>query len=287
MQLYIQMSTGRRPNFRNPTSAIYNAFVPLHFQNKPSLVAYVTCGDPDLATTREVILAAIAAGADVIELGVPFSEPVADGPVIQRATERALKNGTTLAQVLQLAAEIRVHAQSTGLIIFSYLNPILRMGLEKFCKIARLAGVDGALITDLPVEESTEYLRQMRQNNLATVFLAAPTSPDERLKQIAKSSTGFVYAVSRTGVTGTRVQPPEEAEKLVRRLRKFTKLPIAVGFGISTPDQYAAVGKFADAAVIGSKIVETIEQNPGKEAESVAQFIRQLSAVSSQPSAKP
>jgi tryptophan synthase alpha chain len=250
--------------------------VPFRFDRKPALVAYVTCGDPDLATTREVILEAIAAGADVIELGVPFSEPVADGPVIQRATERALKQGTTLAQVLQLAAEIRIHAQSTGLIIFSYLNPILRMGLEKFCKIARLAGIDGALITDLPVEEATEYLRLMRQNNLATVFLAAPTSPDERLKQIAKSSTGFVYAVSRTGVTGTRVQPPAEAEKLVRRLRKFTKLPIAVGFGISTAEQFADVGKFADAGVIGSKIVETIERNPGKEAESVAQFIKSL-----------
>jgi tryptophan synthase alpha chain len=261
--------------------------MPLTFTNRPSLVAYVTCGDPDLATTREVILAAIAAGADVIELGVPFSEPVADGPVIQRATERALKNGTTLAQVLQLAAEIRVHAQSTGLVVFSYLNPILRMGLEKFCRVARHAGIDGALVTDLPVEESGEYLRLMRQNDLAAVFLAAPTSPDDRLRQIAKSSSGFVYAVSRTGVTGARLQPPEEAEKLVRRLRKFTKLPIAVGFGISTPEQFAAVGKFADAAVIGSKIVETIEQNPGKEAASVAQFIRQLSAVSSPPSGKP
>jgi tryptophan synthase alpha chain len=261
--------------------------VPFHFERKPALIVYVTCGDPDLATTREVILSAIVAGAHVIELGVPFSEPVADGPVIQRATERALKNGTTLAQVLQLAAEIRVQSQSTGLIIFSYLNPVLRMGMEKFCKIARLAGVDGALITDLPVEESGEYLRLMRQNNLATVFLAAPTSPDERLKQIAQNSTGFVYAVSRTGVTGARQQPPEEAEKLVRRLRKFTKLPIAVGFGISSPEQFAAVGKFADAAVIGSTIVETIERNPGKEAASVAQFIGQLSAVSSQPSAKP
>jgi len=261
--------------------------MPLAFIHKPSLVAYVTCGDPDLATTREVILAAIAAGADIIELGVPFSEPVADGPVIQRASERALKQGTTLAQVLQLAAEIRVHAQSTGLIIFSYLNPILRMGLEKFCKIARLAGVDGALDTDLPVEEAGEYLGRMRQHHLATVFLAAPTSPDARLRQIARHSSGFVYAVSRTGVTGTRSQPPEEAEKLVRRLRNFTDLPLAVGFGISTPAQFAAVGKFADAGVIGSKIVETIERNPGKEAESVAQFIKQLSAVSSQPSGKP
>ena len=260
--------------------------MPLAFIHKPSLVAYVTCGDPDLSTTREVILAAITAGADIIELGVPFSEPVADGPVIQRATERALKQGTTLAQVLQLAAEIRIHAQSTGLIIFSYLNPILRMGLEKFCKIARLAGIDGALVVDLPVEESGEYLGRMRQHHLATVFLAAPTSPDARLRQIARHSSGFVYAVSRTGVTGTRSQPPEEAEKLVRRLRNFTDLPIAVGFGISTPAQFAAVGKFADAGVIGSKIVETIERNPGKEAESVAQFIKQLSAVSSQPSGK-
>jgi tryptophan synthase alpha chain len=253
--------------------------MPLAFTHKPSLIAFVTCGDPDLTTTREVILAAIAAGADIIELGVPFSEPVADGPVIQRAIERALKNGATLARVLQLAAEIRVHAHSTGLIIFSYLNPILRMGLEKFCKIARHAGIDGVLITDLPVEESAEYLRLMRQNDLATVFLAAPTSPDERLKEIARSSRGFVYAVSRTGVTGARLQPPEEAERLVRRLRRFTKLPIAVGFGISTAEQFAAVGKFADAAVIGSKIVETIERNPGKEAASVAQFIKQLSAV--------
>jgi tryptophan synthase alpha chain len=261
--------------------------MPLAFLNRPSLVVYVTCGDPDLPTTRAVILAAIAAGADIIELGVPFSEPVADGPVIQRASERALKNGTTLAQVLQLAAEIRVHAQSTGLIIFSYLNPILRMGLEKFCRVARQAGIDGALITDLPVEESGEYLRLMRQHDLATVFLAAPTSPDQRLRQIATSSTGFVYAVSRTGVTGTGRQPPDEAEKLVRRLRKFTKLPIAVGFGISTPEQFAAVGAFADAGVVGSKIVETIEQNPGKEAESVAQFIKHLSAVSSQPAGKP
>ena len=149
-------------------------------------MVYVTCGDPDLATTREIVLAAIEAGADVIELGVPFSDPVADGPVIQRASERALKHGTSLAQVLTLAAEVRVQAQSTGLIIFSYLNPILRMGMEKFCKVARAAGVDGVLVTDLPVEEAGEYLRAMREYDLAPVFLAAPTSPDERLKRIAR-----------------------------------------------------------------------------------------------------
>jgi tryptophan synthase alpha chain len=259
--------------------------MPLSFPNRPSLVAYVTCGDPDLATTRAVVIAAIDAGADVIELGVPFSDPVADGPVIQRASQRALQHGVSLPDVLKLAAEIRQYTQSTGLIIFSYLNPILRMGLEKFCKIARHAGVDGGLLTDLPVEEADDYLREMRRNDLATVFLAAPTSTDERLKHIAEAASGFVYAVSRTGVTGARQQLPDDARKLVRRLRKYTKLPIAVGFGISTAEQFAAVGEFADAAVVGSAIVETIEHNPGKEAESVAEFIKQLSAVSPQLSA--
>jgi tryptophan synthase alpha chain len=259
---------------QSPDSSILA--MPLHFQTRPALVAYVTCGDPDLATTREVILRAIEAGAEVIELGVPFSDPVADGPVIQRASQRALQRGTTLADVLKLAAEVRQHAQSTGLIVFSYLNPILRMGLEKFCKITRHAGVDGVLITDLPVEEANGYLHEMRRNELAPVFLAAPTSTDERLERIAKASGGFVYAVSRTGVTGTRQQLPEDARKLVRRIRKYTKLPVAVGFGISTPEQFAAVGEFADAAVVGSAIVETIERNPGKEAACVGEFVRSL-----------
>ncbi len=159
----------------------------------------------------EIVLAAIDAGASVIELGVPFSDPLADGPVIQRASERALKHGTSLEQVLKLAAEIREHSQSVGLVIFSYLNPILRMGIEKFCKVARHAGIDGTLITDLPVEEAGDYLREARKNDLATIFLAAPTSTDQRLKQIAEVSTGFVYAVSRTGVTGARKQMPEDA----------------------------------------------------------------------------
>ena len=249
-------------------------------------MAYVTCGDPDLATTRDIVLSAIEAGAAVIELGVPFSDPVADGPVIQRASQRALHNGVALADVLKLAAEVRQHSQSAGLIVFSYLNPVLRMGLQNFCKIARHAGIDGALITDLPVEESGDYVREMRRNQLATVFLAAPTSTDERLKRIAEASSGFVYAVSRTGVTGTRQQLPEEARKLVSRLRNFTQLPVAVGFGISTAEQFAAVGEFADAAVIGSAIVEIIERNPGKEAASVAEFIKQVSAISPQLSAQ-
>ena len=255
--------------------------MPFHFVHKPSLVAYVTSGDPDLATTREIVLEAIRAGTAVIELGVPFSDPVADGPVIQRASERALKHGTSLDQVLKLAAEIREQSQSVGLIIFTYLNPVLRMGLDKFCKIARLAGVDGVLVTDLPVEEAGPYLAEMRKNELAPIFLAAPTSTDERLKRIAQASSGFVYAVSRTGVTGARKQMSEDAQTLVKRLRKYTKLPIAVGFGISTPEQFGAVGRYAEGAVVGSAIVDLVERNPGKEAQSVAEFVKQLLAVSS------
>src|ERR1700675_2156841 len=260
--------------------------MPFHFENKPSLIAYVTCGDPGLATTREVILAAINAGASVIELGVPFSTPLADGPIHQAASGAALKQGVSLQHVLTLASEIREHSQSVGLVVFSYLNPILRMGLPKFCQVARLAGIDGTLITDLPVEESAEYLREASKNELATIFLAAPTSTDQRLKLIARVSPGLFYAISRTGVTGARQQMTGDAKTLVKRIRRFTKLPIAVGFGISTPAQFADVGKFAEGAVVGSAIVHAIEQNPGREAATVAEFVRQLSAVSRQPSAK-
>ena len=244
----------------------------VNFTGNPALVAYVTCGDPDLRTTHEIALAAIDAGAEVIELGVPFSDPVADGPVIQRASERALKNGVSLEDVLGLAAEIRRRSDA-GLIVFTYFNPVLRMGVEKFAARAAEVGVDGALITDLPVEEAGEYLGHMRKKDLATIFLAAPTSTDERLKRIARASSGFVYAVSRTGVTGARKEISEDAQNLVRRLRKFTKLPIAVGFGISQAEQFAAVGEYADAAVIGSAIVQVIERSPGTEAKAVAEFI--------------
>jgi len=247
--------------------------MPINFSHHPSLVAYLTCGDPDLRTTREVALAAIDAGAEVIELGVPFSDPVADGPVIQRASERALKNGVSLEQVLKLAQDIRRESE-VGLIVFSYLNPVVRMGLQKFVDEAANAGVDSALITDLPVEEADEYLRLMRKRNLATIFLAAPTSTDQRLKRIAETSTGFIYAISRTGITGARKDLTDDAQQLVKRLRKFTDLPIAVGFGISSAEHFKAVGKFADAAVVGSAIVQTIEQNPGKEAQAVAEWIK-------------
>jgi tryptophan synthase alpha chain len=248
------------------------------FKKRPGLVAYITCGDPSLDISREVALAAIRAGADVIELGVPFSDPVADGPVIQRASERALQHGTNLNGVLEVAKQLRQQSNA-GLVIFSYLNPILQFGLEKFCTAAAVAGVDGALVTDLPVEEAGEYLRAMKAHKLAPVFLAAPTSPEKRLRKVAKHSRGFVYAISRTGITGTRQELAGDARSLVERLRLHTKLPIAVGFGVSTPEQFAEVGSFADAAVVGSAIVQRIEQNPGREAAAVSEFLSSLTGT--------
>jgi len=248
----------------------------LTFHHRPSLVAYVTCGDPDLATSREVILAAIRAGADIIELGVPFSDPVADGPVIQRASERALKNNTSLADVLDLARDVRRQAPNAGLLVFSYLNPIVRLGLENFAAKAKSVGIDGVLATDLPVEEATEYLSIMRKHDLDTVFLAAPTSPDERLKLICDASRGFVYAVSRTGVTGTRDALAADASGLVRRIKQFTKLPVGVGFGISNAQQFAEVVSFADAAVVGSGIVRVIENSGPNAPQAVYDFITAL-----------
>ena len=249
--------------------------MPIHFGHKPGLVAYITCGDPSLEVSRDIALAAISAGAEVIELGVPFSDPVADGPVIQRASERALMHHTDLTGVINIAQQIR-RLSPAGLIVFSYLNPILQFGLEKFCAAAKEAGADGVLVTDLPVEEAADYLRAMREHKLAPVFLAAPTSTDERLQMVAKYSRGFVYAISRTGITGTRKEVAHDARTLVERLRRFTKLPIAVGFGVSTAEQFAEVGEFADAAVIGSAIVQRIEQSRGREAEAVGEFLRSL-----------
>ena len=253
--------------------------MPIKFTHKPGLVVYITCGDPSLEVSRDVALAAIGAGADVIELGVPFSDPIADGPVIQRASERALAHHTDLAGVLEVARQIRQQSPA-GVIIFSYLNPILRFGLGRFCVAAKDAAADGALITDLPVEEAGDYLKTMNAHRLSPVFLAAPTSTEERLRAVAKHSRGFVYAISRTGITGTREEVAGDARALVDRLRVFTKLPIAVGFGVSTPEQFAEVGEFADAAVIGSAIVQRVEQNVGHEAEAVGEFLKSLRAGS-------
>jgi tryptophan synthase alpha chain len=251
--------------------------MPIHFNHKPGLVIYLTAGDPSLDATREIALAAIDAGADVIELGVPFSDPMADGPVIQRASERSLAHGTNLKDVLALAGEIRAARPAAGLILFSYLNPILHYGLHKFADDAASAGADGALVTDLIVEEADEYLAEMKRVGLAPVFLAAPTSPDERLEAIATHSKGFVYAISRAGVTGKQKSLASDAAPLVIRLRRWTRLPIAVGFGISNAEHVAQVGRFADAAVIGSAIVELIERSTPEAAPgAVARFIKGL-----------
>ena len=249
----------------------------ISFERKPGLVIYFTAGDPDLATTRDMAIAAIDNGADVIELGVPFSDPLADGPVIQRASERAVARGTRLSDVLGICKEIRASRPGAGIIIFSYLNPVVRFGMEAFAKAAKEAGADGVLLTDMIVEEASEYLRVMQENDLAPVFLAAPTSPDVRLKAIAENSRGFVYAISRVGITGTQTELASDAEGLVMRLKKFTKLPIVLGFGVSTAEHVKAVAKFADAAVIGSAIVAMVEKTPAEEAaKAVGKFVSSL-----------
>jgi tryptophan synthase alpha chain len=253
--------------------------VAIEFLQKPGIVAYLTAGDPDLATTREIALAAIDNGADVIELGVPFSDPLADGPVIQRASERAVVRGTRLTDVLGLAQQLRAARPSAGLVLFSYLNPVVRMGMKTFCARAAEAGADGVLLTDMIVEEAGEYLEAMGENKLAPVFLAAPTSPDARLKAIASASRGFVYAISRVGITGTQQKIAGDASELVLRLRQFTTLPVAVGFGISNAEHVKAVGEFADAAVIGSALVALIEKSSAADAPAVVgQFIAGLRA---------
>jgi tryptophan synthase alpha chain len=247
------------------------------FSQKPGLVVYLTAGDPSLEATRAIALAAIDAGAAVIELGVPFSDPLADGPVIQRAMERSVARGTSLADVLQLAREIRAERPAAGLVIFSYLNPILRYGLKRFADDAAAAGVDGVLATDMIVEEAGEYLAELARLGLAPIFLAAPTSPDERLEAIATHSKGFVYAISRTGITGTQQALTADAAALVARIRRWTTLPVAVGFGISNAKHVAQVAEFADAAVIGSAIVELIERSTAETAPgAVARFIKGL-----------
>jgi tryptophan synthase alpha chain len=223
------------------------------------LVAYLTAGDPSLDASEKIVLAAAGAGADVIELGVPFSDPVADGPTIQRASERALRSRTTLAGVIDLVRRLRAQTQ-VPLVLFSYFNPLLQMGIEKFAHAAASAGADGVLVTDLTPEESGEYRAVLRSCGLDTIFLAAPTSTDSRLAQIAGVSSGFLYLISRTGVTGARESLPEELPGLIRRIRKCTSLPIAVGFGISLPNHVTVLGGMADAAVVGSAIVAEIEQ---------------------------
>ncbi len=241
------------------SSRISQRFADLRARAEVGIVAYITAGDPTLDATLEFVLALDEAGADVIELGVPFSDPLADGPTIQRASERALQAGTSLARVLDLVGRIRRTSQ-VPLVLFSYFNPIVQLGLETFASAAAAAGADGVLVTDLTPEESEDYRRILRAHRLDTVFLAAPTSTVERLQKIAACSSGFLYLISRTGVTGAKDLLPDDLPALLRRTRSFTSLPIAVGFGISLPGHVSVLGGLADAAVIGSALVSEIER---------------------------
>jgi tryptophan synthase alpha chain len=258
-------------------SRISERFRELAATGELGLVAYITAGDPSLVGSEKIVLAAADAGADVIELGVPFSDPVADGPTIQRASERSLKAGTTLAGVIELVRRLRAWTQ-VPLVLFSYFNPILQMGLERFAEEASAAGADGVLVTDLTPEEASDYRRVLQLRGLDTIFLAAPTSTDARLKLIGEASTGFLYVISRTGVTGEKDALPEDLPAIVRRARQFTRLPIAVGFGISQASHVTLLGGIADAAVVGSSLVAEIEKAGSAEeaARAVGERVRFL-----------
>lgn len=258
-------------------TSITARFDDLRRQGRKGLVAYLTAGDPDPARTASLVLALERGGADFIELGVPFSDPIADGPVIQRASERALKAGMTVAKTLEAAAEIRTRSD-IPLVLFTYLNPVLRFGFDKLARAAKQVGIDGVLLTDLSVEEADSHVSQLRAEKLDTVFLAAPTSSDRRLDLVAKYTSGFVYLVSRAGVTGERDTLSNSAAPLVERMRKLTGLPLALGFGISTPQQAKEAAQLADAVVVGSAFVRLIEQygNDGSLEERLEAFTRSL-----------
>jgi tryptophan synthase alpha chain len=229
---------------------------------RKGLIAYLTAGDPSLERTPALVEALVHGGADLIELGVPFSDPIADGPVIQRAGERALRAGTTLRGVLEAASEIR-RSSEVPLLLFTYLNPVVRYGLDRLAQDAAARGIDGCLLTDASVEEGQDYVEAMHRHGLDTVFLAAPTSTRRRLELVARYSTGFVYLVSRTGVTGERESLSDAVAPLIRAVRAVTDLPLAVGFGISRPDHVAELGRQAEAVVVGSAFVRLIERNSG------------------------
>jgi tryptophan synthase alpha chain len=240
-------------------SRIREKFGELKFSGRGGFIPFITAGDPDLATTESLLIELAKAGADIIELGVPFSDPVADGEVIQRASERALRKGVTVHDALTCARNIRQHID-VPLVLFSYFNPLLQFGQEQLAVAASQAGIDGVLVTDLIPEEADSWTQNLLQHRLDPIFLAAPTTSDKRLAQIAQQAQGFIYAISRAGVTGERDEMTRDAEALVKRVRSFTDLPVAVGFGISSPVQVRTVWRFADAAVVGSAIVKQIEK---------------------------
>lgn len=261
------------------TTRIGNLFAQSKSERRKAFIAYLTAGDPTPVHTASLALALERGGADLIELGLPFSDPIADGPVIQRASERALRAGMTLSRLLETVCEIRRHSQ-IPLLLFSYLNPLLKYGFDRLARDASHAGIDGVLLTDLSVEEAADPVRRLREHSLDTVFLAAPTSTERRLRLVAEHSSGFVYLVSRTGVTGEQKSLSDAAAPLTRRMRELTNLPLAVGFGISTPDQVAEVARIADGVVVGSAIVHCIEAHASSPrlSQELEAFTRHLTA---------
>jgi tryptophan synthase alpha chain len=240
-------------------SRIADKFLQLRAENQKGFIPFISAGDPDLEKTRDLVLLLARLGSAVIELGVPFSDPMADGVVIQRASERALKNNFGIAEIFAVVREVRKETE-VPIILFSYFNPLLQYGLEKLCQEAREAGVDGFLVTDLVPEEAEGFSDLLKANDLDMIFLVAPTSGDERLRMVADRASGFIYAVSRTGVTGAQEKTSQSAEILVERMKRFSDLPVAVGFGISTAEQITETWSYADAAVVGSAIVREIEK---------------------------
>lgn len=258
-------------------SRISKTFDRLRSEGRRALIPFITAGDPELETTRELLVELAHSGASLIEVGVPFSDPIADGPVIQRASMRALRNQVDVTATLEVITEAR-REMDVPVVLFSYFNPLLQFGVARLGEAAHRAGVDGVLVTDLAAEEAGNFAAALGIYDVDCVFLAAATSTDERLRMIAERASGFIYAVSRAGVTGEQAEVCSEAEKLVARLRQVTRLPIAVGFGISTPDHVQEVGRYADAAVVGSAIVARIEQLRGTDdlVKQVGEFVQGL-----------
>jgi len=259
-------------------SRISETFARLRSADRKGFIPFITAGDPDLATTRDLLMELVAVGATVIELGIPFSDPMADGPVIQRASERALRHHFGIEDVLETVARAQPDMNGVPVVLFSYFNPILQFGLGQLSQSAIECGVDGVLLTDLSPEEAVDFGPTLKAAGLDMIFLVAPTSSDKRLAIVSEISSGFVYAISRAGVTGTRADVSATASTLVNRMRQFTDLPIVVGFGISTPDQISDTWHYADAAVVGSAIVAEIEalQGDPRLVMKIGQFCRNL-----------
>jgi len=258
-------------------SRLTERFAQLRAEGRSGLVTYTTAGDPDLVRSGDVLLTLERAGADVLEVGVPFSDPLADGPVIQRATERALAGGTTLRGVLELVQHLRPKL-TAPVVLFSYANPLMRMGVDVFAQRAAAAGVDGVLALDLPIEEAGEFRTTLKRHGLDTIFLLSPTTTEARIRRASELGSGFLYGISRLGVTGARDRVAAGAEAMVRRIRAHTTLPIALGFGISRPEHVAEVATYADAAVVGSALVSVIAEH-GKSPEligKVEEYVRWL-----------